>query len=76
MSRLVGTATGYGLDDRRVEVPSPGKVRKFHFPIRSRPALGSFLPPTRRIPGVLYLGVKQQERETGSSPTSADVKKT
>jgi hypothetical protein len=41
----VGMATGYGLDDRGVEVPSPSRVKNFHFSISSRPALGSTQPP-------------------------------
>jgi hypothetical protein len=34
-------------------------------------------PPTQWVPGLLFSGVKRQERETDHSPlTSAEVKKT
>jgi hypothetical protein len=45
-----GIATGHGLDDRGVGVPSPGRVKKFHF--SNRP--GWFWGP----PNLLYNGYK------------------
>jgi hypothetical protein len=53
---VVGTATGYGLDDRGVEVPSPGRVKNFHFSMLSIPALGSTQPPIQWVPGALSRG--------------------
>jgi hypothetical protein len=41
----VGIATGYGLDDRGVGVPSPGRVKNFLLSTSSRPALGFTQPP-------------------------------
>jgi hypothetical protein len=38
--RAVGIAAGYGLDDRGVGVPSPGRVKNFLFSTSSRQALG------------------------------------
>jgi hypothetical protein len=37
---VFGIATGYGLDDRGVGVPSPGRIRNFLFSTSSKPALG------------------------------------
>jgi hypothetical protein len=68
----VGIATGYGLDDRGgAGSSSPGRVKNFHFPISSRPALRSTQPPIKWVPGV-----KRQGREADHSPpTSVEVKK-
>jgi hypothetical protein len=72
----VGIATGYGLGDREVGVPSPGRVNNFHFSISSRPALGFTQPPMQRVAGSLPPGVKRPGREANdSTPTSAEVKK-
>jgi hypothetical protein len=38
----VGIATGYGLDDRGVGVPSPDRVKNSHLFKSSRSVLGSF----------------------------------
>jgi hypothetical protein len=46
----VGIATGYGLDDRGVGVPSPGRVKNFLF-TSSRPALGPTQPHIQLEPG-------------------------
>jgi hypothetical protein len=37
----VGIATGYGLDDQGVGLPSPDRNNNFLFSTSSRPALGS-----------------------------------
>jgi hypothetical protein len=59
---VVGIATGYGLDDRGVGVPSPGRVKKFLFSTSSRTTLSP--------------GIKRPGREADHSPlTSAEVKK-
>jgi hypothetical protein len=71
---VVGTATGYGLDDRGVGVRVPVGSRIFS--TSSRPALGPTQPAIQWVPGALSPGIKRQERETDySSPTSAEVKK-
>jgi hypothetical protein len=53
---VVGIATGYGLDDRRVGVPVP--VRSRIFSTSSRPALGSTQPPIQGVPEALSPGGK------------------
>jgi hypothetical protein len=54
---------------------SPGRVKNVHFPISSRPALGSTQTPIKCVPGVLQ-GVKRQVREADHSPpTSTEVKR-
>jgi hypothetical protein len=74
---VVGRATGYGLDDRGVGVPSPGRVKNFLFSTWSKPALGPTQPPIQWVPGALSPGVKRQGREADHSPpASAEVKKT
>jgi hypothetical protein len=56
---VVGIATGYGLDDRGVGVPSPGRVKKnFLFSTLSMPALGSTQPPIQWVPGDFSSRVK------------------
>jgi hypothetical protein len=48
----------------------------FPFTTASRLALGPTQPPIQWVPGVLSLGVKQQEHEADhSTPSSAKVKK-
>jgi hypothetical protein len=37
--------SGYGLDDRVIEVRSPAEARLFHLTSASRPALGPTQPP-------------------------------
>jgi hypothetical protein len=54
----VGIATGYGLDDRGVGVPSPVGVKNFNFPTSSRPALGHAQLPIQWVPGGSFPGSK------------------
>jgi hypothetical protein len=71
----VGIATGNGLDDRRVGVPSPGGGKNFLFSM-SRPAEAhpAFYPVGT---GTSFPRVKRPEREDDHSPpTSVEVKKT
>jgi hypothetical protein len=70
----VGIATGYGLDDRGVGVPSPGRVKNFLFSTSSRSALGLTQLSTQWVPGALSEGLKRPRREADHSPTSAEVK--
>jgi hypothetical protein len=72
----VGIATGYGLDERGVGLPSPGWVKNFPFTTSCRLALGPTQPPIQGVPGDVYPGVKRQKREADhSTPASAEVKK-
>jgi hypothetical protein len=50
----VGIATGYGLDDQGGGGGSsrPGRGKKFHFAISSRPALGFTQPPIKCVRGL------------------------
>jgi hypothetical protein len=54
----VSTVSGYGLDDREIEVQSPAEARHFPLASVSRPALGPSQSPVQWVPGVLSLGVK------------------
>jgi hypothetical protein len=66
---VVVTATGYGLDDR--------KVKNFHFSMSSRPAVGPTQPPIQWVSGALSPGIKLPGHEADHSPpTSTEVKKT
>jgi hypothetical protein len=66
----VGTATGYGLDDRGVGVRVPvGSMLP-------RPALGPTQPHIHWVTGALSPGVKRPGHDADySAPASADVKK-
>jgi hypothetical protein len=71
---VVGIATGYGLDDRGVEIRVPVGSRILS--MLSRPALGSTQPPVQSVPGALFPGVIRQGREADHSPSaSSEVKK-
>jgi hypothetical protein len=69
--RVVGIATGCGLDDRGVGVRVPVGSRILSSPKSSRPALGSTQPPIQWIPGIKRPGSEADH----SPPTSAKVKK-
>jgi hypothetical protein len=49
---VVGIGTSYWLDDGGVGVPSPGRVKIFHFSMSSRPALGSTQSPIQWVQGL------------------------
>jgi hypothetical protein len=78
MSRdsVVGTATGYGLDDQGVGVRAPVGDKNFLFSTSSRSALESTQPPIQSVPVAVSPGVKRPGREADHSPpASAEVKK-
>jgi hypothetical protein len=67
---VVGTATGYWLDDR---IPVGSRI----FSASSRPALRHTKPPIKLVPGTLSPGVKRPVRDADHSPpNSAEEKKT
>jgi hypothetical protein len=71
---VLGIATGYGLDDRGVEVQVGWRI--FLFSTSSRSDLGSTQPPIQWLTGALPPGVKRPGREADHSPpASAEVKK-
>jgi hypothetical protein len=67
----VGIATGCGLDDRGVGVPSPSGIKNFLFSTSSRPGLGPTQPPIQWVPGALSPGVKPPGHEANHSPTAS-----
>jgi hypothetical protein len=70
----IGTALGYGLDDRMVGVPFTTGAENSLFDTLTRPALGLAQPPIQWAPGALSLGVTRPGREADHSPpSSADV---
>jgi hypothetical protein len=53
----VSIVSGYGLDDRAIDVRTPAGAKDFSSV--SRPALGPTQPPVQCLPGVLSPGVKR-----------------
>jgi hypothetical protein len=54
-----------------------GRDKNFLFSVSSRPVLGPTHPPLRRVPEVLFSGVKWTNREADHlPPTNAEIKKT
>jgi hypothetical protein len=71
----VDIETSYGLDDREVGVPSPGRIKNFFFSTSPRPSLGPTQPPIQRVTGAFTPGVDRPGLEADHSPpTSAKVK--
>jgi hypothetical protein len=56
----VSIVSGYGLDDRSIELRSPAEAKRI-FPLTSvsRPNLEPTQPPTQRVTGVLSPGIKR-----------------
>jgi hypothetical protein len=68
LTRLTSGVSRYGLDEQGIGV---------RVPVRSRPAVEPSQRTVQWLLGVLFTGVKRQEREANhSSATSAEVKKT
>jgi hypothetical protein len=67
---VVGIATGYGLDDRGVGVPSPGSVKNCLFSTSPRPVLGLIQPPILWVTGLFLREVNRPGREADHSPPS------
>jgi hypothetical protein len=61
----VSIVSGYGLDDRAIEVRFPAEAKGF-FPLTSvsRPALRPTQPPVQWIPGVLSPELKRGQAVT------------
>jgi hypothetical protein len=59
----VGTALGYGLDDRGSRVRFPAGAGNFSLHHRYQNGTGAHPISYRRVPGVLSLGVKRPGRE-------------
>jgi hypothetical protein len=66
----VGTALGYGLDDRSSRVRFPAGLGLL-FTTASRMVLGPTQPPIQWVLGALSLGVKRPGREADHSPPSS-----
>jgi hypothetical protein len=60
----VSIVSGYGLDDRAIEVRSPAKVKDFFSSLCVRPALVPTHPPVQWAPAVLSPGVKRRRGVT------------
>jgi hypothetical protein len=61
----VGIATGYGLDDRQVTLPSPCKVKNFRLSMSSRPAPRVHPTSYPMGTGDSFPGVKRPGRDAG-----------
>jgi hypothetical protein len=56
----VSIVSGYGLDDRAIDVRSPAGTKNFSYSFSvSRPALGPTQPPVQWVPLVLSPGLKR-----------------
>jgi hypothetical protein len=74
LDNVVGTATGYELDDRGVRVRIPVGSRICSSPCHPDRLSGPPSLQSNRYPGSLSLGVKRQGREADHSPpTSAEI---
>jgi hypothetical protein len=71
----VGTALGYGLDDRGSRIRFPAEAGNFSLHHRDQNGSGSTQPPIQWVSGALSLGVERPGREADHSPpSSAEVK--
>jgi hypothetical protein len=59
VSRYLSQVSGYGLDDRPIEVRSPEEAKLFFLWPVFRPALGPTQPTIQWVSGVLSLGLKR-----------------
>jgi hypothetical protein len=66
--RIVGIATGSGVEDRRFRSSSPGRVKNFLFSTPSRPSMESTQPPTQWVSRTRSPGVRRPGREADHSP--------
>jgi hypothetical protein len=68
----VSVVSGYGLDERAIEVRSPAEAKGF-FPLASvsRPALGPTQPPVQWVMRVLSPGKARPGRDADHSPPSS-----
>jgi hypothetical protein len=60
----VGIATGYGLDDLGVGVPSPSIGKTFLLSTSFRPVLGPTQPSIQRVPGAKRPGREAEVKNT------------
>jgi hypothetical protein len=67
----VSTVSGYGIDDRAIEVRSRQRQRIFPLTPVSRPALGPTQTPEQWVPGVLSPGQARPGRDANHSPPSS-----
>jgi hypothetical protein len=70
----VSTVSGYGLDDRTIEVRSPAEAKDFPVTSVSRPAQGPTQPPVQWVRG-FFPGAKARLRRDAdySPPSSTEV---
>jgi hypothetical protein len=58
-SRVVSIVSGYGLDDRAIQVQSPAEEKDFSSSLVFRPALRPTQSPVQWVPGALSPDVKR-----------------